>query len=192
MSQQTVSIWDPLVRTFHWVLVGSFVLAWWLEDDFLSLHLLAGSVVFGLLVFRFIWGFIGTPYSVFKDLLLSPYQLISHLQSLLRGRVQHYPGHTPAGSAMILLLLGSLLLLVSSGVLVYTMQTGAGLMSGWVEDFDYDTELLLTRWHGYLADGIVVLVMLHIGGVLLESFLQKQNLTLAMITGRKKCQEVEK
>ena len=56
-----LKVWDLLVRFFHWSLVASFTVAYLSEDDWQNLHVWAGYTVLGLLVFRLIWGLIGTP-----------------------------------------------------------------------------------------------------------------------------------
>lgn len=62
-----IKIWDPVVRIFHWVLVASFAIAYLTEEDFLTIHIWAGYIIFGLLVIRIICGFIGTKYARFSD-----------------------------------------------------------------------------------------------------------------------------
>ncbi|MGD8570659.1 MAG: cytochrome b, partial [Gammaproteobacteria bacterium] len=68
-EQQTSAaiIWDAPTRVFHWLLLASFAVAWLTYDDnrFLFFHVFGGYVFFGLLVFRFIWGVIGTHYARF-------------------------------------------------------------------------------------------------------------------------------
>jgi cytochrome b len=56
-QQLEVNVWDPLVRLFHWALVGAFALAWLTEDEWMSLHSYAGYTIAGLLLFRLVWGF---------------------------------------------------------------------------------------------------------------------------------------
>ncbi|ATX82182.1 Cytochrome b [Mariprofundus ferrinatatus] len=189
MTEKEIQIWDPLIRIFHVLLITCFVLAWWFEDDYLKLHLLCGSIVLGLIFFRMIWGITGTPHTRFSDFPLSPRMLLSHLNSLWKLRKESYPGHTPAGSLMIITLLLLLLLLSLSGVAVYALQTGHGPLASWAESVDFQREIWLTKIHQLLADTITLLALLHVGGVLFESLLQKQNLALAMITGRKKRME---
>ncbi|ATX79429.1 Cytochrome b [Mariprofundus aestuarium] len=192
MMRNNQIIWDPLVRIFHALLMLCFAVAWWFEDDYLYLHLLCGSTVLGLVFFRIIWGFAGTRYSLFRDFPLASRLLLSHLKSLWQLRKNSYPGHTPAGSFMIVALLLLLLLLSLSGVAVYALQTGHGPMAGWAGAIDFQREIWMTKIHSLLADSIVLLVLLHVGGVLIESLLHKQNLPLAMITGRKSRKEREK
>ncbi|MBA1333466.1 cytochrome B561, partial [Candidatus Endoriftia persephone str. Guaymas] len=66
-SEKQIKVWDPLVRLFHWSLAVSFLLVYLSEDDFTSLHIIAGYSVGGLVVFRLLWGFIGPRHARFSD-----------------------------------------------------------------------------------------------------------------------------
>jgi cytochrome b len=188
----TITVWDPLIRIFHWLLASSFVVAYVIEDERLNLHLLAGSMIAGLLLFRLSWGFIGTPFSRFRDFLYSVAEIRTHLSGLLRLSASSHPGHTPAGSAMIFVLLASLALLSISGIALYGIEQGHGPLGFLTQATGLETMYFFKSTHRLLADIIALLIALHIGGVLLESILQKQNLTLAMITGRKNIQQPTK
>jgi len=185
IKQQRIQVWDPLVRLFHWLLVISFLIAYVLEDDRLNLHVLAGSIVFGLIVFRLIWGFMGTEYSRFADFICSFKQIIQHLRDLVRLRPAHHSGHTPIGSVMILLLLFCLLLLTLSGIMLYAHEGAHFPLAGFMAATELDTTLFIENLHGWIADMLMLFVLFHIAGVLLESLLQKQNLIWAMFTGYK-------
>lgn len=55
-------IWDPLLRSFHWLFAGAVILAWGLGQwgpAIMTLHYYVGYLVIGLLVFRLIWGLVG-------------------------------------------------------------------------------------------------------------------------------------
>lgn len=185
-SQQHIRVWDPLVRLFHWLLAACFLIAYVVEDDRLNLHVLMGSIVFGLIIFRLIWGVMGTQHSRFAEFVCSLNQIMEHLHDLVRLRPGQHTGHTPMGGVMIVLLLLGLLILTLSGIMLYALEGAllpfAGLMSG----LNLDTTMLIEHMHGWAADLLALFVLFHIAGVLFESLLQKQNLIRAMITGYKK------
>jgi cytochrome b len=185
-KQQRIRVWDPLVRIFHWSLAACFLIAYVVEDDMLNLHVLAGSIVFGLIIFRLIWGVMGTEHSRFADFICSFKQIIQHLRDLVRLHPAQHTGHTPVGGVMIFLLLLGLLILTLSGIMLYALEGAllpfAGLMTG----VDLDTTVLIEHIHGWAADLLVLFILFHVAGVLFESLLQKQNLVRAMITGYKK------
>jgi len=114
---QTVTVWDPFVRFFHWTLViciiGQFITA----EDFQDAHVILGYVIIGLVLSRILWGFVGTKHARFNDFLYRPSTTIRYLKSLFNGPPEHYIGHNPAGGAMIIVLLLSLLVTTFTGLM---------------------------------------------------------------------------
>jgi len=191
-SHTTITVWDPLIRIFHWLLAGNFLVAYIIEDERLALHLLAGSIITGLLLFRLVWGLIGTPFSRFRDFHFSVAEIRSHLAGLLRLRASSHAGHTPAGSVMIYVLLAALALLSISGIALYGLEQGHGPLALLTQNAGQESMYIFKYAHHLLADFIAILIALHVGGVVIESILQRQNLTRAMITGRKTIQQPTK
>jgi len=177
-----LQVWDPLVRIFHWLLVACFLIAYIMEDEMLNLHVLMGSIVLGLIVFRLIWGVVGTEHARFSDFTYSFREIAGHLLSLMCLRSARHTGHTPAGSVMIFFLLVGLLLLTMSGLLLYSLENSIAVLSG----ITLESLLLIETMHGLMADVLMFAVIFHVAGVLVETVLQRQNLMLAMITGYKK------
>ncbi len=181
-----IRVWDPLVRIFHWVLAVCFLIAYVVEDDRLNLHLLAGSIMFGLIIFRLIWGIMGTEHSRFADFICSFKQIIQHLRDLVSLRPAHHMGHTPVGGVMIFVLLAGLLMLSLSGAMLYSFENSSIPFAFLMTEVTPDTILLIENSHELIADILALFVLFHVAGVLVESVLQKQNLIRAMITGYKK------
>ena len=48
--------WDPLVRLFHWALVGAFLANVFLTQPGKTAHQWMGYVVAGLIALRVVWG----------------------------------------------------------------------------------------------------------------------------------------
>ena len=180
--ENQVLVWDPLLRIFHWLLVVCFLIAYIMEDERLILHVLAGSVVLGLIIFRLFWGVIGAEHARFSDFYYSFKQVVEHLRALAHLRASHYTGHTPAGSMMIFSLLAGLLLLTMSGLLLYALENSVSMLS----DVSLEVSLLIEELHGLTADLLMCAAIFHLAGVVVETVLQKQNLIGAMITGYKK------
>jgi cytochrome b len=169
---QTVKVWDPLVRLFHWSLVAAFVTAWLTGEELQSLHLAAGYTIVGLLAVRIIWGFVGTTHARFSDFVHRPSAVIGHLLDAARFRARRYLGHNPAGGAMILALMGMLAATCVTGIM---MTTDAYWGVGWVEEA-----------HELTANLAIVFVGLHLVGVFAASVEHRENLVKAMVTGRKR------
>ena len=110
----SVHIWDWPLRLFHWLLVlavvGSFATGK-LGGNLTDWHARLGGLVLGLLVFRLIWGFIGSTHARFANF----FPTFSRLALYLRGEWQGV-GHNPAGALAIFALLATLALLVATGL----------------------------------------------------------------------------
>ena len=183
IPRKTVLVWDPLVRVFHWSLAGFFLLAYVTEDELLTVHVYAGYAVAGLIVFRLIWGLIGTRHARFSDFVTGPAALVRYLGQLVTGRASRYLGHNPAGAAMIIALLTGLALTAFTGM-VLVAGDGIGPLAGTLfAGFSGET---LEEVHEFFANLSIFLVALHVAGVLISSLLHRENLVRAMLTGRKR------
>jgi cytochrome b len=169
-----VKVWDPLVRIFHWGLVATFLVAWATGDEMECAHVMAGYAVIGLVVFRILWGFIGTRRARFVDFVRGPRAVTNYLRDTARLRAKRYLGHNPAGGAMTIALLVMLSIIGATG---YMMTTDAFWGVAWVEDA-----------HEAAVNLTLGLVVLHILGVIVASYEHGENLVRAMITGRKRAE----
>ena len=118
-NTQYIKVWDIAIRVFHWTLVGWYALAFISSENIPKLHVFLGYSVLFLVLFRMVYGFVGTRYARFSDFLYQPAQIVDYLKGLLIGRPKHYIGHNPAGGFMIIILLLSLLSLTLTGLKAY-------------------------------------------------------------------------
>jgi cytochrome b len=212
-STQTVKVWDPIVRIGHWTLVIAFFTAYFTEDDFMTQHIWAGYVLASIVVFRIIWGLIGSKHARFSDFVYKPSAIFGYLKGLAQRKPQHYLGHNPAGGAMVIALLFSLCVTVYSGFALYAVENNAGpfadiygasahrnqvdshvkfaIISKALADEDMgqkvneQDEEFWEGLHEFFANFTLLLVALHVAGVILSSKIDKENLIKAMFTGRK-------
>lgn len=169
---QKVLVWDVPTRVFHWSLAIAFAGAYVTAESerYRDIHVALGYLMLGLLVFRLVWGFVGTAYARFGSFLYSPAQVAAYVRSLLTARPEHYLGHNPAGGVAVFLLLALGLLISISGALLF-----------WeIGDEDVFEEL-----HEIAANLMLAVVLIHIAGVVVSSFLHKENLPRSMLTGYK-------
>jgi cytochrome b len=190
MKAQQIRVWDPFVRLFHWTLVAAFFIAYVTEEDFLTLHIWAGYIVLGFIVARILWGFVGPQYARFSSFVFSPRNIIAFLKDTVAFKAKRYLGHNPAGGAMILLLILSLILTTVTGIAIYGVEENAGPLAvlGSAGEF---WEEVFEETHEFFANFTVFLVVIHITGVILESFLHRENLVRAMIDGNKRAEETD-
>jgi cytochrome b len=183
--ENTIKVWDPVIRIGHWTLVTAFFTAYFTEDEFLTAHVWAGYVIGVVVCFRLLWGLVGSDHARFKDFMRPPAATFRYLTDLVRGQSKRYLGHNPAGAAMILTLLIFLAATVFSGVVLYGMEESAGPLAAWVTE-NSDREEIWEELHEVFANLTLLLVVLHVIGVIFSSRAHRENLVKAMITGRKK------
>lgn len=183
-----VTVWDPLVRAFHWTLASAFFIAFFTEgaDDTLALHTWAGYTVLGMLLVRLSWGFVGTRHARFSDFVYRPAAVKAYLGAVLRLNPPRYLGHNPAGGLMIVVLLASLLVTACSGMALYAVGMQAGPLAGWLGAAGGIWEEALEGLHEFFANFTLFLVVVHVAGVIVDSLLHGENLVRAMFTGRKR------
>ena len=179
----TIKVWDPLIRVFHWSLVVMFTLSYVTEGSWENVHVIAGYIVAALVGFRIVWGVIGTRRARFTQFVKSPQAVLAYLKHMIRFRVPHYLGHNPAAAAMIVCLLISLVMISLSGMMLVAGE-GQGPLAGTV--FATANHGLVEGVHELFANFTLLLVFFHVAGVLFSSFLERENLIRAMVTGRKR------
>ena len=203
----TQPVWDPLVRIGHWTLVIAFFTAYLSGDDLFSIHKWAGYVVAAYVLVRLVWGFVGTKHARFTDFVRGPGAALGYLRGLMTGKVRDYAGHNPAGGAMVVALLFSLIITTSSGMALYAVEDNAGPLAGIVTEETFapladalgekeeaargdheesGAEELLEGVHKAFVYITLALVGLHLAGVVASSLAHRENLARAMVTGRKR------
>lgn len=180
-----IRVWDPFVRIFHWILVPLFFTAYLAEDDFLTIHVMAGYTVMILVLFRILWGFTGPGYARFSDFIFHPRVVLAYLRDLLTFRAKRYIGHGPAGGTMVIALLISLLLTTLSGLALYGTEEYSGPLAAFMIGLSSGWSDLLEEAHEFFATFTLVLVVIHIMGVTLSSLVHRENLVKSMFTGYK-------
>ena len=194
-----IKVWDLPTRVFHWALVarvglsyltgefGGFDFVMPLTKDLIAnmtVHMWSGLAILTLVLFRVVWGFVGSSTARFSDFVAGPGTIISYLTGLMKRVVKFSAGHNPAGGAMMVLML--ILLLVQSGLGLFAKEDDffgiAGPLNGLVSE---DAAKILTRRHQQVWGYIELLVLVHIAANLLYWLVLKQNLIVAMFTGKK-------
>lgn len=170
-GQRKVLVWDAPVRVFHWLLAATFAGAWLTAEGerWQFVHMTLGYTMAGLVAFRILWGVIGTRHARFASFVRGPRAVAGYLRSLVRGRPEHHSGHNPAGAMAILALLALALAVPFTGWVSYS-----NVRSHWVGEL-----------HEGIATLMLALVGLHVAAVAISSWLHRENLVAAMITGRK-------
>jgi cytochrome b len=177
-----IKVWDPLIRLFHWSLVLFFFVAYFVEFDRPQLHSYSGYAISLLLLFRVVWGFIGSQTAKFADFIPRFGAAWAYLVAISKGDARRYIGHNPAGALMIIVLLVGLLITVLSGMSLYAMEGSGPLANTFAAALP---ARVVEPVHEFASDFMIVMVVIHVAGVLVTSKVHHENLLLAMVTGCK-------
>lgn len=212
LSTGEVRVWDIGVRLAHWLLAVGFVVAYVTEGDrdVLQVHVWAGYGITLIVLWRLVWGLVGPEHARFVNFVRGPRAIWSYLRGLVSGSGRRHLGHNPAGGAMVVLLLASLLGTTLSGLGLYAVDKGKGPLAGWLAEPNTATvqnpaaggetakpakrkaskndglEDALEEVHEFLANFTLFLVLLHVAGVAASSFAHRENLPRSMLTGNKR------
>jgi cytochrome b len=183
MSQR-ILVWDVPTRVFHWLFAISFAAAWYISesDQWLSFHTFFGYLMLGLIGFRLIWGITGGHYARFPAFLYSPMAGLRYLRQALSGSGARYIGHNPAGSQAIYLLLGLGIAVCLTGIFTQGGEEQHGAAARW---FGVAAGMMFKETHGFIAILMLLVVIGHLAGVVMESRLHRENLARSMVTGIK-------
>lgn len=205
-SKRTVKVWDIWIRLFHWLLVALILLSYLTGEiggfDFtmpgterfvsnMNVHMWSGVAILGLVAFRLVWGFAGSTTARFANFVRGPGTIIAYLKSMLSGPVSFFAGHNPAGGAVVVIILIALAAQATTGLFSQDESFFAtkGPLAFLVED---DLSKQITVIHKQIWEyGLLILIVVHIAANLFYWLIKKQDLILAMITGRRRLPEGE-
>lgn len=178
-----ILIWDLPTRLFHWLLVICIAGAWITgEKEAFDWHMRFGYAVLGLLVFRLIWGFVGSETARFANFLRGPAAIRHHVAELLTpGRLAAHGGHNPLGALAVL----ALLLVVSVQAVSGLFTSDGILVDGpLVDRVSSATASLMRSIHLNNFNILLGIVALHVGAVLIYALWKRLDLVRPMVTGR--------
>jgi len=180
LSRVKQRVWDLPTRLFHWALVVLIGLAWWTaETGRNSLHLWLGYGVLFLLLFRILWGFLGSSTSRFSAFVRGPRAVAEYIRNRFRWPLA---GHAPLGALSVIALLALLLVEVGTGLFAADED---GFFSGPLAYLvSIGASDRMTGWHEELFDWLLILIGLHVAAILLYRLALGRNLVGPMITGK--------
>jgi cytochrome b len=181
----TVKVWDVPVRAFHWTLVALAALSvstGYLAGNAMRWHVWSGCAILALLVFRVLWGFIGSTYARFAHFVRGPRAVRDYARGLLSRAPSYTVGHNPLGGWMVVLLLVSLAVQVGTGLFANDDIATEGPLYPLVSKALSDT---LSAIHQANVVVLLALIGVHVTAVLYYFFYKGENLVAAMITGTK-------
>ncbi|MCK9489631.1 MAG: cytochrome b/b6 domain-containing protein [Xanthomonadales bacterium] len=161
-SLHPYKVWDLPTRLCHWALV-LLLMAQWASGQFgllpISSHLWLGYALLVVIVFRILWGFVGSDSARFSHFLRGPAAVRAYLGRLGSDQPTRWPGHNPVGGWSTVLLLALALVQAVTGLFAERWGVLAGPL---VETVSRGTVRSLTDLHGLLHWLLMVVVLAHI------------------------------
>ncbi len=177
-------VWDLPVRLIHWLITLAIAGSYFTYlFGYVQLHVWLGEATLGLLLYRLVWGFVGSETARFRKYLRSPVEGLRHLARWRTVEVDNEIGHNAAGGWMVLILLGVIALQVGTGLFLQNRSGLGGPLAHLVEPATWHTARQL---HGLFWNVLLGAMILHVLVVASYFFLKKQNLVRPMITGKKR------
>ncbi len=177
MSNGKNLLWDLPTRVFHWGLVCIIPLSWWsAEEDNYDLHQWLGYTVLVLVVFRILWGVVGSRHSRFADFLVGP----TRVRAYLLGAEPSTPGHNPLGGWSVVVMLIFILLQATSGLFNADDVLYSGPLHYWASTGFRDAMGVV---HNNAFNALMLLVLIHIIAVVRYQR-RGEKLLQAMIRGK--------
>jgi len=148
----------------------------------MNLHRYSGYALLGLLVFRIYWGFAGSSSARFSAFVRGPGSIVSYLRS---SRERHRTaGHNPLGGWSVAAMLTLMLAQVLIGLFVSDVD---GLESGPLSHLvSFDASRTLAEIHEVVFNLVLGLVALHLAAILFYLLAKRDNLIVAMLTGKRR------
>ena len=165
------------MRLVHWLLAALIPFSWWsVTYHHTDWHIWSGCAILTLLIFRLLWGVVGSSTARFASFVRGPRHVVGYLRGQWVGI-----GHTPLGGISVIALLVAVAIQVGLG-LVAQDEDGiyAGPLSRLVSSDQSDQARDLHATWFYVLLG---LILLHIAAILFYR-LRGKALTRPMITGR--------
>jgi cytochrome b len=191
-NNSRIRVWDLPVRLFHWTLVILIATSYFsgrAGGDWMKLHFWSGYAILTLLLFRIVWGFIGSTTARFSDFVKGPSAAFRHIAELVGADRPREAGHNPLGGAMVVVLIFAVLAQVVAGL--FSGDTDMGIVNGplvsLVTEKWIDTA---TDFHKFWINVLLILVGVHVLAAIVYLVWKRQNLIGAMIHGSKPLDDV--
>ena len=180
MGVQRIRLWDLPTRVFHWALVAlvtAAIITGKTGGSLIIWHGRIGLAILGLVVFRLIWGLVGSTYARFSQFLPTPATLIAYLKGEWQG-----VGHNPLGALSVCALLGTLAFLLGTGLVGNDDIAFRGPLFDLVGKEGSDR---LIGWHRQGTNLLFVLIGAHLAAILFYIHIKKDALVRPMLNGWK-------
>jgi cytochrome b len=181
-----MKVWDLPMRLFHWVLAVLIFFAWGTQEwDHMNWHVWVGYSILTLLLFRVVWGFVGSDTARFGQFLRSPVAAFRHLAHLHRREPDREIGHNAAGGWMVLVMLALIGVQAGTGLFANDLDDGGETEGPLMHLVGKDRSNWLDHIHSLNFNLIETVIVLHVLAIVLYAVLKRHDLVRPMVTGTK-------
>lgn len=179
--KKLIRVWDLPIRLFHWLLVACIVgslICVNIGGNAIQWHAYFGYSILTLLIFRIIWGFIGSTHARFASFLPNREAITNYLQ----GKSPRFLGHNPIGALSVFALLLVLSVQAVTGLFVDDEIAFQGPLSKYLSESSVS---FLSEIHESNQVVIYTLIAIHIAAIWYYKKFKGEDLIRPMISGDK-------
>ena len=173
-------VWDLPTRLFHWLLTALIAFSWWsAETGQIEWHIWSGFAILTLLIFRLLWGLVGSSTARVATFVRGPGALRDYVRDHQTWRLA---GHNPLGALSVIVLLLATAVQVALGLVAVDED---GLNEGPLARLvSLETSERARNLHADMFDVLLFLIVLHVAAIIFYRLLLGRKLTGPMISGR--------
>ena len=173
-----ILVWDWPTRLFHWMIVLIVPLQWWTaREEMMDVHIVTGQVALGLIIFRILWGLVGSETARFARFLKGPRAMLDYVS----GRTGSMLGHNPLGGWSVVAMM--LLLVAQVGLGLFATDED-GINSGPLSHLvTFESAIRLAENHETVFKVLLAFIGLHLIAVGWYALVRRDGLLAPMVTG---------
>jgi cytochrome b len=174
------------VRVFHWAMLALLVfqgVSGWRGGSLMAWHVYSGYALLVLVVFRILWGFVGSTPARFASFIAGPGATLRFTRRLFSRQAVPQLGHNPLGGWSVILMLASLALQATTGLFTNDGVVTEGPLAKLVT---LETSHLISEVHRWNFWVLAALGAVHVAAVAYHGIFKRDDVLTPMFTGVKK------
>ncbi len=181
-----IRVWDLPTRMFHWSIVALFIVSWVSAEiggTAMQYHLWSGYAILALVLFRVLWGVVGSETTRFAHFVRGPKTVMAHTRAFFKSGYRSTAiGHNALGGWSVLLMLFALALQTTTGLFANDDIATEGPLYHLVSKATSD---LISQIHSGAFNVLLALVAIHIAAIVFYRVVHHEDLLTPMLTGDK-------
>lgn len=177
-------IWDLPTRVLHWALALLICGSYYTVEvtGNMDQHMLIGQTILVLVLFRVVWGFVGTRYARFGSFVYGPGEIAAYAKSALGRSAAGYAGHNPLGGLVVFVMLALVLAQTLTGLFATDGDFYSGPLNHLISSRAGNQ---VTEFHEANFSVLALVVIVHVAAAFFYLLVKRENLIAPMFTGRK-------